>query len=175
MKVRLFDPSDADTLTDLLHAAYAELGAAGLNFTAVDQDAVTTLERAVAGRCWVVEDDGHLIGTLTVSMPPSAGLQELTLEARRSNRAWLNQVAVSPDHRGLGIASDLWSRGLRWAAAQSATSIGVDTAIPAVHLVALYECWGFTTVGEIHWPGKTYESVVMVRPLDEQLAAPVIE
>jgi GNAT superfamily N-acetyltransferase len=137
----------------------------GLNYTAVDQDSETTLTRARGGQCWVVEQDGRLIGSLTMSMPPSDGLQELTPEARKPGRAWLNQVAVFPAARGLGIASDLWRRGRQWALSQQATSIGVDTAIPAEHLVQLYRAWGFAQVGSIHWEGKTYDSFVMTRLL----------
>lgn len=46
-----------------------------------------------------------------------------------------------------------------------ATSIGLDTAQPATHLVDLYRSWGFATVDTVQWPGKTYPSVIMVRAL----------
>ena len=170
LSVRPFEAADAAPLTELLHAAYAELGAMGLNYTAVDQDVETTRERALGGQCWIVEQDGQIVGSLTMSLPPSTGLQELTKAARESERAWLNQVAVSPLLRGHGIAADLWRRGRRWAAAKGASSIGVDTAIPAEHLVQLYSSWGFEQVDTIHWPGKTYDSIVMIRPLDNENA-----
>lgn len=164
--IRAFTPDDAPALTDLLHAAYAELGARGLNYTAVDQSARTTLLRAQAGRCWVADRDGVPVATLTISLPPSQGLRDLTPEASVAGRAWLNQVAVAPDLRGRGLARSLWDRGLEWARAQHAGSVGVDTAVPATHLVHLYERWGFVPVGTIHWPGKTYDSVVMTLDLD---------
>jgi len=164
--MRPFAPDDASPLTGLLHAAYAELGAMGLNFTAVDQDVATTARRALGGQCWVVEQDGHIVGSLTVSLPPSATVQELTAVARADGHAWLNQVAVSPPLRGRGIASALWRQGRRWASANGASSIGVDTAIPATHLVQLYGAWGFDPVDSIHWAGKTYRSIIMVRELD---------
>lgn len=164
--LRRFRDADAEPLTDLLHAAYAELGARGLNYTAVDQDAGTTLSRARGGECWVAEADGELLGTLTMTLPPSADLGALTPEARAPQRAWLNQVAVSPSTRGRGIASTLWREGRRWAFGQGATSVGLDTAVPAEHLLRLYRSWGFAQVGTIHWPGKTYDSAVMLRALD---------
>jgi hypothetical protein len=43
--------------------------------------------------------------------------------------------------------------------------VGVDTAATAIHLVDLYSAWGFEHRGVIHWPGKTYDSVVMVHAL----------
>jgi hypothetical protein len=42
----------------------------------------------------------------------------------------------------------------------------VDTAIPAEHLVRLHGAWGFERVTTIQWPGKTYDSVVLIRALD---------
>lgn len=168
LSVRLFRDADALPLTELLHAAYAELGAMGLNYTAVDQDVETTRKRATGGQCWIVEQDGELRGTLTMSLPPSEDLRRLTPVARESGRAWLNQVAVLPSARGLGIAADLWRRGRQWALAQGASSISVDTAVPAEHLVRLYHAWGFVEFGTIHWPGKTYDSVVMTRELSRE-------
>lgn len=164
LTIRHFVDTDAGAVTRVLHAAYAELGASGLNYTAVDQNSSTTLIRARGGQCWVVERGAHIVGTLTMSLPPSSGLQYLTSEAQVSQRAWLNQVAVLPTEQRAGIASELWRLGLEWARAHEATSIGVDTAVPAEHLVRLYGAWGFTQVATIHWPGKTYDSVVMVRP-----------
>lgn len=166
MHIRTFQADDARPLTALLHAAYAELGARGLNFTAVDQDEDTTLARAGAGQCWVMEDaHGGLIATLTMSYPPSQGIRELTPEARQEHCAWLNQLAVCPQHRGQGLAAQLWQLGRSWAIAQGARVIGLDTALPAEHLIALYERWGFVTRDTIHWPGKTYHSTIMMRPL----------
>lgn len=172
LTVRLYQPSDAARLTVLLHSAYAELGARGLNYTAVDQDEETTATRAGGGRCWVVEESGRMIGTLTMSLPPSSDLQDLTPVARVGRRAWLNQVAVSPTERSRGIAAGLWELGKQWAASRGATSVGVDTAVPADHLVRLYSAWGFTQEDTIHWPGKRYDSVVMTRPLTSNDAAP---
>lgn len=165
LSTRLFELSDAGPLTELLHAAYAELGAMGLNFTAVDQSVETTVMRARAGRCWIVEDEECLVGTLTMSLPPLPDLRILTSEAAVPQRAWLNQVAVSPATRGRGIAAHLWDQGRKWAYARGATSVGVDTALPASHLIRLYNSWGFTHTDTIHHAGKVYDSAVMVRQL----------
>lgn len=162
MLIRPFQINDITPLTALLHAAYAELGARGLNFTAVDQDEDTTLARASAGQCWVMEDaHGRLVATLTMSYPPSPGIQALTPEARQTHCAWLNQLAVCPQHRGLGLAHQLWHTGKHWAQTQGAQVIGLDTALPAEHLIALYERWRFAKRDTIHWPGKTYDSAIM--------------
>lgn len=165
MQIRDFDPDDTPQLTGLLHRAYAELGAAGLNFTAVDQDDATTLRRASGGRSWIATDDDVIVAAMTISWPPEATLQALTPEASTHDRAWLNQLAVDPTRRRAGYASALRDVGFAWCRARGATSIGLDTALPATHLVDLYTRWGFRTVDTVQWPGKTYESVIMTRPL----------
>lgn len=165
MEIRAFAPGDAPQLTELLHRAYAELGAAGLNFTAVDQDAATTLRRASGGASWVLQDGDDLVATMTISWPAEAALRDLTAEAAVPSRAWLNQLAVDPSRRGEGLARRLRDVGYAWCADRGATSIGLDTAQPATHLVDLYRSWGFATVDTVQWPGKTYPSVIMVRAL----------
>ncbi|WP_052850181.1 GNAT family N-acetyltransferase [Streptomyces avicenniae] len=162
---REFRASDAAPLTAMLHRAYAELGRAGLNFTAVDQDEATTLARAGAGRSWVCVDGGAVVAALTLSLPPGPALRALSHEATLPGRAWLNQLAVDPSRRGQGLASLLWRTGREWARTAGATHVGLDTAAPARHLVARYERWGFRGRETIRWPGKTYASTVMVLPL----------
>ncbi|HEY0216007.1 MAG TPA: GNAT family N-acetyltransferase [Cellulomonas sp.] len=167
MHLRPFDPSDAAPLTALLHRAYADLGAAGLNFTAVDQDEATTLRRASGGASWVVDHHDRPVATMSVSLPAEAALRALTPHAAADGRAWLNQLAVDPAHRGHGLARRLRDVGYGWCRAQRSTSIGLDTAEPAEHLVAMYTSWGFAVVDRVQWPGKRYRSVVMVRALPD--------
>jgi GNAT superfamily N-acetyltransferase len=163
--LRAFRDEDAAEVTDLLHRAYGELGARGLNFTAVDQDVETTVRRASAGSCWVVVSRGRIVATSTVSLPPAEGLRVLTRHARVPSLAWLNQLAVDPPLRGQGYARLLREKGFAWARAAGATSIGLDTAQSADHLVRLYRGWGFSHRDTIQVPGKVYQSVVMTRPL----------
>lgn len=163
-RLRRAEPADAVPLTEMLHRAYAELGARGLNFTAVDQDWRTTLSRLAGGASWVLVDaDERIAATVTMSLPPSRALRELSAEASVPDRAWLNQMAVDPAHRGHGLAARMRDEALAWARAQGASAVGVDTAEPAEHLVAMYAAWGFEPRETVQWPGKTYRSAVMVR------------
>ncbi|WP_125100788.1 GNAT family N-acetyltransferase [Leucobacter chromiireducens] len=114
---------------------------------------------------WVVEAGNELIATMTISWPAEDTLQALTHEASVQHRAWLNQLAVEPSRRKQGIARLLRDEGFAWSASQGASSVGLDTAKPATHLVELYSSWGFRIVDEVQWPGKSYRSVVMVRDL----------
>jgi GNAT superfamily N-acetyltransferase len=78
--------------------------------------------------------------------------------------AFYRQIAQA-DERRAGIATRLCALGRRWVRETGATSIGVDTAAPAEHLVRLYESWGFERRDTTHWDGRTYDSVVMARRL----------
>ena len=63
--VRRFEQDDAEALTDLLHRAYAELGAMGLNYTAVDQSVAETLptpQPVVVLRLEGGDQVGHVVG-----------------------------------------------------------------------------------------------------------------
>jgi hypothetical protein len=57
-------------MTELLHAAYAQLGAMGFNYTAVDQTEEVTHKRIARGNCLVAIDaDGTLVGTIMLHAP----------------------------------------------------------------------------------------------------------
>lgn len=163
LDLRPYQPSDAEALTDLLHRSYAGLAARGLDFTAATQDVELTRRRAAAGPTFVLADGDAPVATLTLSLPPARFLQDLTPEAAAPGRGWLNQMSVDPAHRGRGHARRLRDAALAHAAAHGVTAIGVDTAEPAGDLLDLYRRWGFADRGTIRWPGKTYDSVVLVR------------
>ncbi|KQV26437.1 GNAT family N-acetyltransferase [Yonghaparkia sp. Root332] len=161
LQLRPVEVGDIPRLTRLLHAAYAELGAAGLNFTAVDQSYEVTARRINSGSTWVAEAGGRLAATVTLAIPPSSPLRALSLTAAAPRTAWLNQLAVHPDHRGAGWGRALFERCVREARARGAERLGLDTAEPAEHLRAMCNRWGFEGRESIHWEGKTYDSRVM--------------
>jgi GNAT superfamily N-acetyltransferase len=165
IEIRTFTEGDAEALTSLLHRSYAELGRAGLNFTAVDQSVKTTVYRASGGHCLIAWDADRPVATLTMSMPPSKTMRSMFPAAGRDDLAWLNQMGVDPERRGEGLARRLWAIGRAWAIEAGAAAIGVDTAIPARHLADLYAGWGFSPVGSVHWEGKSYDSTVMLLEL----------
>jgi GNAT superfamily N-acetyltransferase len=165
VSIRRFRRDDVSALTGMLHRAYAELGAMGLNFTAVDQDEPTTLRRASGGESWVVTSGNELVAAMTMTFPPEAALQDISQEAALPNRVWLNQLAVDPTFRGRGLAGRLWVQGAAWARSAGASHVGLDTAVPATHLISLYSRWGFQGRETVRWPGKTYESTIMLLAL----------
>ncbi len=162
---RRYRPDDALGLTRLLNGAYRELQSMGLNFTAATQDVEMTRRRVAEGACWVVEHEGRLSATMTMSVPPSEDIRSLSEHARRSDMGWLCQVAVGPELRGRAVAKTLFDVACDWATHEGIRRVGLDTAAPADHLIAMYSRWGFERVDDVHFPGKSYDSVVMTREL----------
>lgn len=164
----LRDGDSLEALTTLLHRAYAPLGAAGMNFTAVDQSVEMTRERVQGGQCFVAERDGALVGTVTVNGmfdPNRHRWARATPWFFRADVAHLHQYAVDPARQGGGIGMALMQACEQWAVEHGHRAIALDTAAPAAQLRARYQRAGFRDVAEVQWGGKTYRSVIMVKPL----------
>jgi GNAT superfamily N-acetyltransferase len=157
--IRPLAPSDSfAALTALIHRAYAPLGAAGMNFTGVDQNEEKTRERCGRGATFVAEADAHVVATLTVAVPESSK----DYGEFATPTSWhLEQFAVEPLLQGTGVGRALVAAAERYAKDHGATTILGDTSERARHLITLYERAGYRVVGHMQWPGKTYRSVVM--------------
>lgn len=90
------------------------------------------------------------------------------------NNEYVNALAVDPALQRSGWGSLLLDRLENEAARRGLGRVGLDTAKPATELIAWYERRGYRVVGNVHWEGKTYDSVVMhktlagANPSDEQ-------
>lgn len=165
----LYDHDSLVELTALLHAAYASLAAQGWNFTAVDQSVQVTRERLAGAQAFVAEQGGRLVGTIAVRGPKPAGEAYIADPPpalyTTPGTAILAQLGVHPDCRGLGLGERLIDAAEQWARDQGFTQMALDTAEPATALRRRYERRGYQPVGRVQWQGKTYASVLMVKPL----------
>jgi GNAT superfamily N-acetyltransferase len=165
----LADKDSIEALTALLHVAYASLAAQGWNFTAVNQSVQTTRERVAAGQAFVAERAGRLVGTVTIAPPKPADGRYLgdavPAVYTEPGTAILAQLAVHPDERGQGLAERLMDAAEAWAVERGFAHVALDTAKPAEALQRRYARRGYAQVGEVQWEGKTYSSVLMVKPL----------
>jgi uncharacterized damage-inducible protein DinB/GNAT superfamily N-acetyltransferase len=167
--IRPLQASDSlDTLTALLHKAYASLGAQGWNFTAVDQPVELTRKRIGQGRCFVAVQGDQLVGTVLVRGPYRPESDSWSLNTPwylRRDTAILSQYAVDPDCQGQGLGAQLMQTAEAYAQGQGFIHLALDTAQPAQHLRRRYEASGYQPVAQVHWDGKTYASILMVKPL----------
>ena len=155
---RLQSTDSLEQLTGLPHRGYAQLGAMGLNYTAVDQTVEVTAERIQGGHCFVALWSGELAGTV---LGKPQDLESPCEYFRRPRVASLRQLAVEPSLQGKGVGRALIAACERWARESGFAELALDTAEPASHLVALYARLGFERVEAFQWPGKCYRSVVM--------------
>ena len=161
--VRALAPKDSIVaMTELLHAAYAGLGAMGFNYTAVDQTEEVTRKRIARGDCVVATDDGVLVGTIMVHAP---GRSTGCPCYERPGTATIGQFAVRPDRQGNGVGTLLLRQAERLAVASGAAELALDTSEGAGHLIAWYEREAFRFVEYAQWEGKTYRSVIMSKRL----------
>jgi N-acetylglutamate synthase-like GNAT family acetyltransferase len=162
---RRYRAADAAELTTLLNTAYRELEDLGMNFTAATQNVETIRRRVSEGASWVIEHNGQIAATLTMSAPPSDDIAALSDYAQQPQTGWLCQVAVDPEFRGRAAAKILFDVSCGWATGENITTVGLDTAVTAEHLAAMCSRWGFAPVDTVQFPGKTYASVVMTKHL----------
>ncbi len=158
-----------DALTALLHRAYAPLAAQGMNFTAATQTSDVTQKRAAEGQCWVAEQGGELVGTVTVCGPYDVASAPWAADVpwfRERDTAHFHQFAVDPALQGQGLGRRLVQACEDWARQGGYQRMVLDTAMPATALRALYRRLGYNEVGDVQWSGKHYRSVIMLKALE---------
>jgi predicted N-acetyltransferase YhbS len=121
-----------------------------------------TLERIHLGTCFVAIDDHHLVGTVMLYPPDPESECELY---RQPGVYHFGKFAVDPDRQGEGIGKMLYDSAEARAKAEGAVTLACDTAAPAIHLIGIYEGWGYQIVGTQNWSMTNYESVVMAKAL----------
>lgn len=166
IEIRPYLPEDdLDALTDLIHRAYAPHLAIGLRYWATHQPSADTEKRLLSGVGLIMLADGEYAGTATVRPPqPNSPVALYRDPAVRS----LSQFCVAPEHQGKGLGADLHQYATDVARRSGASVMALDTAMPALALIRLYERWGYRVVGRCDWrPDTNYESVVMAKDLDE--------
>ena len=161
--VRPFHNSDSlSVITELLHRAYAPLGAAGLNYTAVDQSMEVTKQRIARGICAVASCNSAVVGTIVVEGIKADGGTPWYCQP---HVATAHQFAVEPSMQGMGVGSAIMSWAETWARAHGFRELAVDTAEPAQQLVAFYSRRGYRFVEFAQWSGKRYRTVILSKSL----------
>lgn len=170
VEIRLLAARDSmAALTQLLHRAYGPLARQGVDFSAATQSVDTTQQRAAEGQCFVAEDRGRIVGTVTVCGPydPAAAPWAAGVAAFRDrDTAHFHQFAVDPDRQRQGLGRRLVAACERWARERGYKRMALDTAEPAAALRALYQRLGYVDVAQVQWQGKAYRSVIMEKALD---------
>ena len=78
---------------------------------------------------------------------------------------YVNSLAVDPALRRTGLGQFLLEHAEGEALAGGLRRMRLDTAAPLTALIAWYVRRGYRAIGETHWQGKTYDSVIMEKVL----------
>lgn len=133
---------DTPGLIACIEAAYAPYRTQGL----VLPDVTGGVSSAISdGRVWVIQEHDQIIAGLIMSLTPP--------------EAYLENIAVHPDHKGAGLARHLLEVTYDHARAAGATVIKLTTHRAMPHNIALYEHLGW------HVTRSIGDKVAMERPL----------
>jgi ribosomal protein S18 acetylase RimI-like enzyme len=153
LSIRQATDADVPELRKLVNAAYRELLEMGLNYTGATQDEAVTRERMQGSVTLVAVLDGSMVATMTLE------------EHKNPPSLYLNQLAVAPKLRGIGLARLLFDWAECEARLRKLPCLKLDTATRAGHLVDLYTRYGFAVTERVQWSGKNYESYIMRKDL----------
>lgn len=149
--------ADARAVTALLHAAYAEHLAAGLNLSAGSQNESQTTHEIREREVYHIQRKAELVATVTLGTQTTrTGI----------TRIYINHLAVVPSARNAGLSGRLLDHAERVARRRRTPALRLDTATTLPALIERYRRRGFQVIGERQWKGKTYRSVLMEKALE---------
>ena len=152
-------------LADLIHAALEERLQQGLNFTCSRMSADDFENRLQDGTVFVSmdEDSGKLLGTVT-----------LTIHADRKGRkyAYHEYLAVSPEAKHLGVATQLSAAWLAFAKENGVQYVKSDTATRAESSVRWHLKNGFQIYGVKAFRNTDYVSYIFIMYLGPYKKSP---
>ncbi|MGA3035938.1 MAG: GNAT family N-acetyltransferase [Vulcanimicrobiaceae bacterium] len=151
-------------VTALLHDAYAQHLANGLDFSAATQDKETTRNRLTSATA--------LIGFLEDAVV-ATGLIYERLRARPDLPSWFSeesvsvaaQLAVLPRLQRLGIGSELLGALERQAKDWGKLHLALDTAEPALALISFYKKRGYVTIDHFQYSDVPFRHVILSKTL----------
>jgi ribosomal protein S18 acetylase RimI-like enzyme len=163
VKFRRFDAEtdSIDTLTTLLHTAYAEHLKAGRTFFASYQTRDDTLYRLSKGECWLAVDGDELVGTVTVvapyDFPPGYPAED--------KAGTFYQLAVLPQYQRKGLGESLLRLAEERIVSNGCETVTIDTSELATELIAWYKKRGYAYAGAWNWSVTNYPSTVLTKRL----------
>ena len=168
--IRLLRETDSmEELTDLLHRAYARLAEMGFRYYATHQTPEVTKERCAAGETYVAEQNGKLVGTITVRRTAGPQDRNTVTPAHyvRPDVMIFGQFAVDPALQNTGLGSQLLQTVENRARELKANELACDTAEGATHLIDYYTKRGYRKVDDVKWETVNYRSVILSKHLTD--------
>ena len=159
--VRRLAPSDSmESLTALLHRAYAEQVAMGLKPLAGRQTVEVTRARSMSGENFVATlgEGGPLVGTILFQEKEGVAIPEWF---QRPEVAHFSLFAVDPLHQGRGVGGMLLRAVEQRAAELGRSEIALSYAEPDTKLAAFYAHRAYRFIQHWQWPYTNYTSAIL--------------
>ncbi len=153
-----------------MHAAHAWNAANGFNFTAADITLESLLDRILPDRFYVAiaVTSGGIVGTIELKPDDEEGSAFWDLQPGGVEDSWgFHMLAVAPDSGLRGVGRQLVEFAQAETRRRGARRLTLDTPENHPWLPTYYAGLGFERIGYHQWPGKTYRSVLMGKPLGD--------
>jgi len=159
IKIRHWTEADnISRITEILHAAYAQLAELGFKYHATWQGDNVTLNRLSKGIAYLAVKDSLIVGTITLYVPPNvSGCSWYD----RGDVAIFGQFGVDPNFQRSGVGTLLLNAVEAEARKRAVPNLALDTAEGAEHLIKLYNKLGFEFVGYADWDITNYRSGIL--------------
>jgi GNAT superfamily N-acetyltransferase len=161
-----FDPGThagcVESLTAMLHEAYAPLAARGMRYLATHQPPAKTLERLSEGDSYLAFFDSEPVATVTLYREKPQSTCEYY---RRPGVFSFGQFAVRREFQGRGYGAKLMELVENRARDLGARELALDTSEHATELIATYRRRGYDLVSHTQWDVTNYRSVILSRLL----------
>jgi GNAT superfamily N-acetyltransferase len=130
--IRPARPGDAPALVDSYEWLFAPPGTKpGVWDPALAQDRLSGLIGSAHGSVFVAESDGAIVGVCSVYLDIES--------VRFGQRAWVEDLAVHPDHRSAGHGKALLDAAKEWARSHDATHLELDSGEARADAHRFYE------------------------------------
>jgi GNAT superfamily N-acetyltransferase len=139
LEIRAARPEDADRLLDAWGWLFEPPGRRPDGWDG--RRAMAALRQAIESHDALVllaEDEGQLAGYCTVYFGPHT--------IRFGMRAWMEELAVHPDHRSEGIGARLLEGAKAWARERGASHLKLDSALARTQAHRFYEREGMAAL-----------------------------
>jgi GNAT superfamily N-acetyltransferase len=134
---------DAEQLVDIIYRAYHLIRELGLQWPAATADLALVQDNITANECYVLEKDGAIVGTVTLSKVDE--IRNLT------GLPFVKWFAVNPDHSGQGFGGKLldWVEEHVIYGRLGSSAVTLATAKKHPWLVQMYERRGYERFMEL--------------------------
>jgi ribosomal protein S18 acetylase RimI-like enzyme len=154
--IRKAIPSEIDTLLSITKACAAKMISEGI-FQWNDHypNALAFKKDIARDELFVLIDQERIIGCLAISSKKDEEYNAIEWLTEDQNNFYIHRLAIHPDSQNRGLARKAMDFAERYAKAENAVSIRLDTFSKNLRNQRFYEARGYIRLGEIYFPKQS--------------------